>query len=110
MYVPTKLEQSRDSLREGDKLYLPCQVEVRLAIQVELIFQHLSHGFRGSSLLGNFEFGDLLLCGVSRTIGSALGDSAFTENMSLVSFDGIFVESFDDLIRIDLPDVSLWIW
>jgi hypothetical protein len=49
------------------------EVEVRLSVKVELVFQHGVHGIAGSSLLRDLESGELGLGIVATAVGSEVG-------------------------------------
>lgn len=68
MYVPTKLTswcQNNDEEQAGHVSGIPSKIQVGSPVQVQFILEHLMDGIGGCSLLGDDEFGNLLLAGVA---------------------------------------------
>jgi hypothetical protein len=54
----------------------PSEIQVRTSIQVELVFEHLVDSVCGGSVVGNLEFGDLLLAGIAGGVWGYVGGSS----------------------------------
>ena len=85
--------------------YKPSKVEIRLAIQIQLILEHLVYGIGWCTLMWDLELGDLLLGSIARRIWSSLANTSFAMNVTLACFMGVIMKSLDDLIWIYLYTV-----
>jgi hypothetical protein len=82
---------------------LPSQVQIWSSIKVKLILQHLMNSIGGSSIVGNPEFGDLLLARITSRIWCDVHGTAMGVDMLLADIFYVHImKTINDLIWIDL--------
>lgn len=105
MYVPTKL-LGRVSVTIMEQCHvrecIPSEVQIWSSVQVQFILQHLVDCFRWCSLLGDSEFENLLLAGITSRIWSDGGGCALGLDMMLVGFGWVVMDILDEGVRVDL--------
>lgn len=85
---------------------IPCQVQIRSAVQVQLIFKDLMHRVGRGSILGDLELGDLLPTRVARGIRGGARDGVADVGMMSLYMLGAAAKLCYEVIGVNLSKVS----